>query len=116
MADDIVGSHEKAANGYGQNGYGGARKVGPGPGGGPAKANIPNVSTPGVATKGLSRATANEFRQNFNQNKNSDDARLAQVSGKPMTPHAGMRSRSNEGGAVPSAVDHGSPARKAAGH
>jgi hypothetical protein len=49
MAEEIIGSHEKARNAYGQNGYQGASSLTPGQ----TKAPTADVSPPQIAAPGL---------------------------------------------------------------
>jgi hypothetical protein len=99
MVADIVGSHEKAKNGYGQNGYQGASSLTPGQ----SKKNVPSVSPPSpVADAPSGKSNANALRRSANMNASSDDARMAQIQNGGAKPHDSMRRRSGEGGVIPS--------------
>jgi hypothetical protein len=82
---EFVGSHEKAKNGYGQNGFQG-----------------PSSDLPGQKTRmdrdfGLPADPGTP-----NANAKDDDARLAAISGHPVKVHDGMRNRSTEVEKIPS--------------
>lgn len=82
---EFVGSHEKANNSYGRNGYPGASSLTPGQ-------TTPNIADVSVPTPTVANANAA-----------GDDARMAAIIGEPIKAHDSM---------PPRAVDNGSPGGK----
>jgi hypothetical protein len=85
MTSDIVGSREKAKNGYGQNGFQGPSSVH----GAQPKLGSPEVAPPAVV---------GDVRQSGNMNAFGDHERLAKITSGGVAAHPGMAGRSHNSG------------------